>query len=294
MASAYSQQSSNITKTYLLIFIFIGLFSAICYLFAYSFNNISIAIAGLIVSIFQSISAYYFGDKIALSVAGAKEVSPEDAPKIHNLVENLSKIAGIPKPRVFISPDKSANAFACGRDPQHASICLNEGIIQLLDKNELEGVIAHELSHIRNRDILIMTVTMVLASTIAFVSDWGTRILFWGGGKDSNENRSPISLIIFIAVLVISPFISLLIQLAVSRRREYLADASAVTLTRYPEGLMNALQKLYSSPVPSQHYSSATNHFYIAPPKLRWGDKINSLLSTHPSIEDRISALKQM
>jgi heat shock protein HtpX len=294
--SAYSYQNTNTRKTWLLIFLFVGLVSAVFYLIGAVNNSPALAIIGLLISLGQALIAYYTGDKIALAFAGAKEISDQQAPQIHILVDNLSKIAGIPKPRVYLSPDLSANAFACGRDPEHASLCLNQGIIDLLDKNELEGVIAHELAHIKNRDILVMTVTMVLASVISFIADVGFRMLWWGGGsnKDSDDMKSPFVMVIYIVTLILAPIIATLIQLAVSRSRESLADASAVVYTRYPQGLMNALEKLYKNPVPSSHYSTAMNHFYIAPPKKTFGEKVSRLFSTHPPIEERIEALRKL
>jgi heat shock protein HtpX len=293
--SAYSHQNSNIRKTWILIFFFIGLVSAIFYGFATYYNQPFIAIIGLILSLSQAFVAYFFGDKIALAYNGAEEVNSQQAPRIHNLVENLTKIAGIPKPKIYISPDPSANAFACGRDPNHASICLNKGLLDILDKNELEGVIAHELSHIKNRDILVTTVTMVLASLVSFLADIGLRLMFWGGRRDDEDSpKNPVFFVIYLLVILLAPVVSLLIQMAVSRSREFLADATAVTITRYPEGLIHALEKLYHSPVPTNHYSTATSHFFIAPPKKSWGEKVNNLFSTHPAIEDRIQALGKM
>jgi heat shock protein HtpX len=293
MNSAYSVQNKNNRNTWILILLFIGLVSALFYFFAWYYNSPFIAVIGLIVSLGQSFVAYYYGDSIALAVAGAKQVSQEEAAQLHNLVENLSKVAGIPKPKVFVSPDESANAFACGRDPEHASVCVNLGLLKLLNKSELEGVLAHEISHIKNRDILVMTVTMVLASLISFLVDIGFRLTFFGG-RDRDKNSNPVVLIIYLALIILAPFISILIQMAVSRSREYLADASAVVLTRYPEGLVSALNKLYTSPVPTSHYSTSMNHFYIAPPKKSFGEKFSKLFSTHPSLDERISALKKM
>lgn len=294
MASAYKQQSSNVRKTWLLIFIFIGLVSAVTFTISIYFDNYAIAVLGIGLSFVQALTAYFAGDKIALSTARAKEVSPEEAPQIHNLVDNLTKIADIPKPRIYISPDPSPNAFATGRGPENASICLNQGILNILNKQELEGVIAHELSHIKNRDILIMTVTMVLSSVITIITDLSFRFALFGGNRRDNNNQSPLILVIYFITILLAPFVALLIQLAVSRSREYLADASAVVMTRYPEGLISALKKLYSSPTASTTYSTSTNHFYISPPKAKFGAKQNSLLSTHPSIEDRVKALQGM
>jgi heat shock protein HtpX len=293
MTSAYSVQNRNKRNTWILIVLFVGLVSALFYFFAWYYNSPVIAVFGLILSFGQAFAAYFFGDKIALTVAGAKEVDSKEAGQLHVLVENLSKVAGIPKPKIFVSPDESANAFACGRDPEHASVCVNVGLLKILNKAELEGVLAHEISHIKNRDILVMTVTMVLSSLISFLADIGFRLSFFSGGRNK-ENNSPIVLILYLVTIALAPFIAILIQMAVSRSREYLADASAVVLTRYPEGLVSALNKLYSSPVPTSHYATSMNHFYISPPKKKFGEKVSSLFSTHPPLEERIAALEKM
>lgn len=293
MNSAYSVQNKNQRNTWILIFLFVGVVSALFYFLAWYYNSPFIAIVGLIISLGQAFVAYYFGDSIALTVAGAKEVTPEEAGQLHMLVENLTKVAGIPKPKIFISPDLSANAFACGRDPDHANICVNLGLLKILNKSELEGVLAHEISHIKNRDILVMTVTMVLSSLVSFIADFSFRLSFFGG-NNREKNNSPVVLILYLVTIALAPFVAILIQMAVSRSREYLADASAVVLTRYPEGLVSALNKLYTSPVPTTHYSTSMNHFYIAPPKKKFGQKFGELFSTHPSLEDRISALEKM
>jgi heat shock protein HtpX len=293
--SVYSYQLQNQRKTIALLFLFVGLVSAIFYGVSAYYNQPIFAILGLVISIIQALVAYFGGGSLAIMSAGGQEISDQEAPQIHNMVENLSKIAGIPKPKIFISPDPSPNAFACGRDPEHANICLNQGILKLLNKNELEGVIAHELSHVKNRDILVMTVTMVLASVISFISDFAFRAMWWGGGDDGDgDNKSPIVIVVYIVALVLAPFVALLIQLAISRSRERLADASAVVMTRYPKGLMDALTKLYESPIPTDHYSTATSHFFISPPKKSWGEKASGLFSTHPPLEERIEALRKL
>lgn len=293
MTSAYSVQNRNQRNTWILILLFVGLVSAVFYFFAWYYNSPAIAFFGLILSFGQAFAAYFFGDKIALTVAGAKEVDAKEAGQLHVLVENLSKVAGIPKPKIFVSPDESANAFACGRDPEHASVCVNVGLLKILNKAELEGVLAHEISHIKNRDILVMTVTMVLSSLISFLADIGFRLSFFSGGRNK-ESNSPIVLILYLVTIALAPFIAILIQMAVSRSREYLADASAVVLTRYPEGLVSALNKLYASPVPTSHYATSMNHFYISPPKKKFGEKVSTLFSTHPPLEERIAALEKM
>ena len=294
MASVYSQQSNNVQKTWILMFFFVGFVSALCYGMGIVSRNPSIAVIGLVVSLVQCGVAYWFGDKLALMSSGAKQIAYEDAPKIFEMTQNLSRIAGIPVPKIHISDDPSPNAFACGRNPANASICLNQGIIDLLDKNELEGVIAHELSHIKNRDILVMTTTMVLSSLITFIADMGIRTVGWG--KNSNDEDSPsiFFVIMYVVVLALAPIVSTIITMAVSREREFLADATAITITRYPQGLSNALLKLHNDPTPSEHYSTATNHFYISEPKRSFGDKVQSWFSTHPPVEERVEALSKM
>ena len=294
MASAYTYQLHNVQRTWLLIFLFTGLTGFVFYVFGLYLGNGWFGLLGIVISIVQGFIAYYSGDKIALATARAEEVSAEQAPQIHMLVENLSKVAQIPKPKIFISPDRAANAFATGRDPEHGKICLNQGLLKLLDKNELEGVIAHELSHIKNRDILVMTVTMVMASVISILADLGIRTRFWGFRDDDSQSKSPIIAVMYVATLLLAPLLSLLIQFGISRRREYLADATAVVMTRYPAGLKQALTKLYNSPVPTSNYHTSMNHFYIAPVKKSFGEKINGLFSTHPSVQDRIANLDGM
>ncbi len=292
--SVYSQQRKNHRNTLLLIFLFIGLVSAVFYVFSAYYGNPFFAYLGLFISLFQAGVAYFTGDKIALAVVGAKKIEYKQSPQIHEMVTNLAKIAQIPKPEIYISPDKSANAFATGRNPENAKICLNQGILNLLNKQELEGVIAHELSHIKNRDILIMTVTMVLGSVISFIADVGFRMIWWGGRDNDNDSNSPIVLILYLLAILLAPFVAMLIQFSISRSREYQADATAVVMTRYPQGLINALKKLHSSPIPASRYSTAMNHFYIAPPKRSLGEKVQSLFSTHPPLSERVKALENL
>jgi len=296
--SAYSIQSKNQFRTWILIFIFVSLVSLLFYVFGLIHGSPVFAFIGLAFSLGQVVISYFWGDKLALATSGGKEVDPQEAVQIHQIVDNLSKIAGIPKPRVFVSPDPSANAFACGRNPKNAKICLNQGLLDLLDKAELEGVIAHELAHIKNRDILVMTITMALSSVVSFIIDFGFRIALWGGfggnqDRDSKSNNFVV-LAVYIILMLLAPILSLMLQMAVSRSREYLADATAVVFTRYPDALVRALEKLYQNPTPTEHYATSMNHFYISPPKKTWGEKINSVFSTHPPIQSRIQALRSM
>ncbi len=297
MTSAYSQQNSNIQKTWMLITLFVGLVSGLFYGYGYVSGNYGITIIGIIFSVGQCLVSYFAGEKLALMSAGAKQITYEENPQIYEIVTNISKIAGIPVPKIHISPDPSPNAFACGRDPDHASICLNQGIINLLNKSELEGVIAHELSHVKNRDILIMTTTMVLSSIISFIADYGIRAMMWGGSRNRDEEdngSSIVVIIIYIAAMMLAPILSAIITMSISREREFLADATAIVFTRYPKGLADALLKLEGDPTPSEHYSTATNHFYISEPKRNWGEKAMNLFSTHPKISERVEALMKM
>ena len=293
MSSVYTLQTNNRNKTIVIVAVFIALTTVVGYGAAYLFNNYFIAIFAFVLSLIQSGAAYFFGDKIALASAQAEEITAQDFPQIHEMIDNLSKIAGIPKPKVYFSPDPSANAFACGRDPEHASICLNQGILDLLNKNELEGVIAHELSHIKNRDTLVMTITMVLASVISFIVDNVFRFSFFGfGGNDRESNKSPWVYVLYVVILIAAPLLAIMLQLAVSRSREYLADATAVTFTRYPNGLISALEKLYSQKTKTSVNSTAMSSLYIAPPLHNQNQFFQNLFSTHPTIEQRVLKLK--
>ena len=294
MSSVYTLQTNNRNKTIAIIAIFIALTTIVGYAASYFFNNYFIAILAFVLSLVQSGVAYFFGDKIALASASAQEVTDQDFPQIHSMIDNLCKIADIPKPKVYFSPDPSANAFACGRDPQHSSICLNQGILDLLNKNELEGVIAHELSHIKNRDTLVMTITMVLAFVISFIVDNVFRFSFFGfGGSDDRESsKSPWVYALYIVILIAAPVLAIMLQLAVSRSREYLADATAVTFTRFPDGLISALEKLYSQKTKTSVNSTAMSSLYIAPPLHNHNQFFQNLFSTHPTIEQRVGKLK--
>lgn len=293
--SAYQQQSRNIFRTWLLMFIFIGLVSGLFFVLSLLTENMIFIFIGLFISLFQSFIAYFFGDKIALSSARARHVTYQEAPGIYEITQNLAKIAHIPLPKIHISPDHSANAFACGRNPKTASICLNQGLINLLNKAEIEAVIAHELAHIKNHDTFLMTVTAVLTSVVSFISNFGFYVISFGGRSDRDDKAGGVFvLLLYVVLSIFSPFISMFIAMAVSRKREYLADATAITFTRYPKGLIDALVKLYNDPIPADNYSTSTDHLYISPPKKKFGKKVSGLFSTHPSIQDRIKALQNM
>jgi len=268
---------------------------AIAYGVSWYLGNPIILYIGAALAVVTSVGSYWFSDKVVLKMTGAKQIEKEQAPDLYNLVENLSITAGLPMPRVFIVQDSAPNAFATGRDPEHAVIAVTSGLLAILDRNELEGVLAHELAHVGNRDMLVMTVAVVLAGFVAIVADMLTRSLLFGGG---DRNRSPIFLIVGIVGIILAPVAAKMIQLAVSRKREYLADATGALLTRYPEGLASALEKISQSHQPMKRASHATAHLFISDPfKAETSGiqkKLAGLFQTHPPAQDRINKLRSM
>ncbi|MDE2399579.1 MAG: M48 family metalloprotease [Patescibacteria group bacterium] len=293
MASLYTQQSKNVTKTWLLMTVFFVVIILFGWFFSFYYGNPNILYFFVIFSILMNIFSYWFSDKIVLKLAGAKEAKREEYFDLYTSVENLSITAGLPMPKVYVVQDEAPNAFATGRDKNHAVVCATTGLLAILDKTELEGVLAHELSHIGNRDMLLSTVVVVLVGFITILADVFTRSLFFGGNsRDRENNGGAILMIVGIILSILAPIFAMLIQLAISRKREFLADASGALLTRYPEGLANALKKIgqYSQPMVRQ--STAIAHLYIADPKgSNLGKKISGLFATHPPIEERIKAL---
>lgn len=246
-------------------------------------------------SLFMNVYAYWYSDKIVLRMAGAHPVDRESHRELWNIVENLSITAGLPMPRVYIIDDQSPNAFATGRNPEHAVIAFTTGILGILNRTELEGVAAHELSHIGDKDMLISTVVVVLVGFLTIISDFFLRISFFGGGRRNNNGEgAQLAAILVVVLVVIAPIAASLMQLAISRKREFLADASGALLTRYPEGLASALEKISSANIPLRRVSNATAHLYIADPftkKQRTGF-FHKLFMTHPPVEERIAALR--
>ncbi len=253
-----------------------------------------------IVAIVYSFISYFWSDKIVLATSGAKEIKKKDHPELFRTVENLAIGDGIPMPRVYIINDASPNAFATGRDPKHAAVAATTGILEKLNKAELEGVLAHELSHVKNYDTRLLAITAVLVGFISLITDMFMRQLFWGGIGRDNDNRDSraqaIFLVIGIVLAILAPIIASLIQLAVSRRREFLADASGALLTRYPEGLASALEKISKDPRPLRTASSATAHLFIVNPFKGKGiqSSLTNLFSTHPPIAERVKILRSM
>ena len=250
----------------------------------------------VIFALAMNISAYWFSDKIALTSTGAKEADPVQFLELHRILENLAITAGLPKPRLYIIEDSAPNAFAAGRDPKHAVAAVTTGLLAQLDRSELEGVLAHELSHVGNRDILVMTVAVVLAGLITVVVDMFLRISLFGGGGNRDRGGNAVLAIVAIVALILAPIAAQLIQMAISRKREFLADASGALLTRYPDGLASALQKISSYQAPMRKASHATAHLFISNPfgAHEAGKFIAKIFATHPPVEERVAALRGM
>jgi heat shock protein HtpX len=297
MSTLYTHQSENVRKTWFLMSFFLVLIIGLGYLASMYFGNTTILYAFILLALVMNVGSYWFSDKLVLRMTGARPVTHAEQPDLSNVVENLAITAGLPMPKIYVVDDPAPNAFATGRDPEHAVVAVTTGLLSILDRTELEGVIAHELSHIGNRDMLVMTVAVVLAGSIAMLADFFMRSLAWGGGD--RRDRSPIFLVVGIVGIILAPIAAQLIQLAVSRKREYLADASGALLTRYPEGLASALEKISAYGMPMRRAHHATAHLFIADPFAALGKRsvtqlIGGLFMTHPPATDRIRILRGM
>jgi len=266
--------------------------------FSRIYANPSILYFAVIFSVLMNVIAYWYSDKIVLKMAKAIPIEKKDAPELYNIVENLSITAGLPMPKIYLIRERQPNAFATGRNPKHAVVAVTEGLMEKLDRSELEGVLAHELSHVGNRDMLLSTVIVVLVGFISIISDMFLRSIFWGGlGRRDNRGggqAGAILMIVGIALSILAPLAAILIQLAISRKREFLADASGALLTRYPEGLASALEKISSDSTPMRVANNTTAHLWLDDPfkgqkKTSW---LRKLFMTHPPIEERIRALR--
>ena len=295
MASLYTHQSSNVAKTWALMGGFFLLVMAVGWFVSYYFNEPLFLYIAVAFALVMNITAYWQSDKIALHSAHAVEADSVRYLELHRLVENLAITAGLPKPRVYIIEDSAPNAFAAGRDPKHSVVAVTTGLLERLDKSELEGVLAHELAHIGNRDILVMTVAVVLAGFLSVLADMFLRVSIFGG-ENRDRNVHPVVMIVGVAGIILAPIAAQIIHLAISRRREFLADASGALLTRYPDGLASALKKISSYGAPVRHATSATAHLYIANPfgAASTGKFMRKIFSTHPPVEERIAALTGM
>lgn len=289
MSSLYSHQSKNIAKTWLLMTAFFGLVIGIGFVFSQYYADPSILYVFVIFSIVMNIGAYWFSHKIVLKLSGAHEANRKEHFDLYTTVENLAITAGLPMPKVYIIEDNSPNAFATGRNKNHAVVAVTTGLLQILEKNELEGVIAHEMAHIGNKDMLISTIAVVLAGFVSILADVFLRAHIFGGG-DRDNKAGGVLMIVGLVLAILAPIFAMLLQLGLSRKREYLADATGALLTRYPEGLANALRKISSHSVPLKRQHKAIAHLYISDPKGAM-HKISGLFATHPPVEKRIEAL---
>src|SRR5512138_3092320 len=299
----YEQISRNKWKSVALVVFFMGFIFLLTWFFEYvtGWGKGGVVLA-VLVAMGMAAVGYYQSDKIVLGISRAKPVTKEEYPYLYNVVEGLAIAAGIPTPKCYVIDDTAPNAFATCRKPETAVICVTTGILQKLDRVELEGVIAHEMSHIQNYDIRLQTLVVVMAGVVALLSDWMLRSFWWGGGrrrgrgKGGSGGAEGILVIVGLALAVLAPIFATIIQLAVSRKREFLADASGAMLTRYPAGLASALRKISADTEPLEAANKATAHLYIVNPlkNIKGGGGINRLFSTHPPIEERIAALEKM
>jgi heat shock protein HtpX len=299
MASIYTQADSNTRKTWFLLTGFLVFIIALGWLFSYLLDSDAILYFAVFLSIFMSFGSYWWSDKIVLSIYRAKPIEEKDNRELYHVVENLCITAGLPVPKIYIIPETQPNAFAAGRDKNHAVVAVTQGLLNRLDKTELQGVLAHEMSHIGNKDMLLSTIVAVLAGVVAITANFFLRISFWGGGRrnsDRDNNTGAILMVLGIVAAILAPIAASLVQLAISRKREFLADADGALLTRFPEGLARALEKISSDPTPMRVTNAASASLFIDSPykgqqKTNWFAK---LFSTHPPIEERIKILRGM
>ena len=296
MATLYTHQGENVRKTWFLMAMFLVLVIAIGYGISWYLGNPVIVYIAVAFALIMNIGSYWWSDKIVLRMTNAVPADINQHRELINIVENLSITAGLPMPKVYVVNDPSPNAFATGRNPEHAVVAATTGLLQILDRTELEGVMAHELAHVGNRDMLVMTVAVVLAGFIAILADFFMRAMIFGGGND--RNKHPIFMVVAIVGIILAPIAAQLIQMAVSRKREYLADATGALLTRYPEGLASALEKISSTSRPMRKASHATAHLFISDPfageKRGFLQKIGGMFQTHPPVAERLARLRGM
>lgn len=296
----YEQISSNKWKSFFLVLFFLGLIFLLTWFFGEltGFGPQGLILA-VVIALVMTIGSYYASDKIVLAISRAKPVKKEDYPYLYNVVEGLAIAAGLPKPRCYLIDDTAPNAFASGRNPQNSVIVVTKGLLEKLNRVELEGVIAHEMSHIKNYDVLVQTLAVVMVGVVALLSDWILRSFFWGGGRKREKSKggggsAAVLIVVGLVLAVLSPLVAQFIRLAISRKREFLADANGALLTRYPPGLASALRKLSADREPLEAANKATAHLYIVNPLKDIKGKVNALFSTHPPIEARIAALEKM
>ena len=296
MATLYTHQTSNIRKTWLLLTTFLIVVVGIGWVFTQIYGNPTILYFAVIFSLVMSVTSYWYSDKIVLRMAKAKPVSKENARELYNIVENLAITAGLPTPKIYLINEKAPHAFATGRNPEHAVVAVTTGLLERLDRSELEGVIAHELSHIGNRDMLISTMAVILVGFIAILSDIFLRSMIWRsfGGRGRRDSGGGVILLIGVAFSILAPIAATLMRLAISRKREFLADASGALLTGYPEGLANALVKISQDQTPMRVAKNTTAHLWLDDPFKGKQKKsfLHKLFLTHQPVNERIKRLK--
>lgn len=288
-STLYTQRSRNAWRTALLMSVFLAIVLGIGYAVSWYYQNPSIMYVAFFFALFMNVWSFWFSDKQVLFMTGARPATREEFFDLYTVTENMAITAGLPMPKLYVIDDPAPNAFATGRDEKHAVVAATTGLLAMLDRKELEGVIAHELSHVKNRDMLVMTVAVVLAGFLAIVADMFLRTAAFGGNRD--DNRGGLFMVLAIVGVILAPIAAQLIQLAISRKREFLADASGALLTRYPEGLASALMKISQYSQPMQHASHATAHLFIADPFAKAAGFVNGLFATHPPVEARVKAL---
>lgn len=288
--SLYENKMKNVSKTWFLMILFLVIVVAIGFVFSQVYENSNILYFAIIFSLLMNFFSYWFSDKIVLKMSGAKPADKNSNFELYGIVQNLSMKARLPMPKIYIINDASPNAFATGRNAKHSAVAVTTGLLSVLEKNELEGVIAHELSHIGNRDILLSTVVVVLVGFVALLADWFRwSFLFGGNNRDSDNGSSNILMIVGLVLAVLAPIAVTLIQLAISRKREFLADSSGAILTANPRGLADALRKINDNSIPLKKANRATAHMYISNPFK--GKNMVKMFMTHPPVEERINAL---
>jgi len=286
----YSEIAANKRKTWAIMAIFLIILGALGWIVSNLYNSPMFLYLAFIVGGVYALIQYFMAAKLALAMNGAKEIAKKDDPRLYRTVENLSITLGMPMPKVYVIDDPAPNAFATGRDPQHAVVCATTGLLAMMDDTELEAVMAHEMGHVKNFDIRVMMIVFGLVSAIGLIADIIMHLMWFGG--DEEESPNPVFIVLGIVAAILAPFVALLVQMAVSRRREYLADSTGAMTTRYPEGLARALEKIRDHGAPMRRQNTATAHLFFANP-LR-GKSLASLFSTHPPVEERIRRLRQM
>jgi heat shock protein HtpX len=297
MANLYLQSESNIRKTWFYLFFFALLVIGIGWVISLFTGGYEIIFIAVILAVLLNFFSYWYSDKIVLKISRARPIEKKDNPELYRIVENLAITAGLPMPKVYIMEEKQPNAFATGRNPQHGVVAVTRGLLEKLDRAELEAVIAHELGQMGNRDVLLSTAVVVMVGLIVIMTDFFFRISFYGGGRGRGNDPLRLAMIaVALALAVLAPLLAQLMKLAISRKREFLADASGALLTRYPQGLIQALEKISSDPSPMRKTNDATAHLYISNP-LRGQEKnswLHKLFLTHPPVQERIAKLKEM